>query len=1440
MQTFIKFALLLLSISFISNYDIDDNRKYSVVQNPQNQAGNSIEEASVNAKNHKEFLDTNANWMATIQHNISQQEYHIHFDSIENAYQSPNRKNNIRSYFRPGEFSMQNRKDSTGYDWKLTLINKGIYTNGTLLEMPENEATVFNDENEINFKHKHFTEQYINSEQGVRQNFIVDNVPENTNEIKIKINIEGLQVIKTNIKELHFFRECDGVPEQIITYNDLKVWDANQKLLEAYFVTENNEFSIVVNAQNAQFPVTIDPISTTAVTQVESNQINANFGYPVSSAGDVNGDGYSDVIVGAFSYDNGQFDEGAAFIYHGSANGISTTAAIMLESNQIAARFGISIASAGDVNGDGYSDVLIGAAYYDNVESDEGAVFIYHGSTAGINAIANTQIESNQVSAYFGGSVATAGDVNRDGFSDIIVGAYGYDNGQVNEGVVFIYRGSVTGISTVATKQIEYNQASAQFGISVASAGDINADGYSDIIIGANIYDNGELNERAAFIYNGSSSGIDTANVTMLESNHTISYFGYSVACAGDVNEDGYSDLIVGAYTYENGEGGEGLAFIYHGSSAGISSTASTILESNQDFAYFGVSVASAGDINGDGYSDVIVGSFNYDNGETDEGAAFIYNGSASGINSTATAQLESNQNMAFFGMSVASAGDVNGDGYSDVIVGAYSYDNGESNEGAVFVYHGAAEGIGTIASVQIESNKGSTHLGNSVAGAGDVNGDGYSDIIVAASNYDNGQYSEGVVFVYHGSANGISMVPTTLLELNIAFLGFGSTIASAGDVNGDGYADVIIGAVDYENGENNEGAIFIFHGSSSGLNLVPAAMVESNQAHSEFSNAIAGAGDVNGDGYADVIVGANFYDNGEASEGVAFIYYGSSSGINTASPIMIESNQAYSEFGNAVAGAGDVNGDGYADVIVGALLYDNGETNEGVAHVYYGSPSGIHLGIFTRIESNQIIANFGYSVASAGDVNGDGFADVIVGAYLYDNGESNEGAAFIFHGSSGGINTTPSALIESNQVSAFYGSSVASAGDVNGDGYADVIVGAYRYDNGQSDEGVSFVYHGSASGLVTTAAALLECNQVSSYFGSTVASAGDVNGDGFSDVIIGAKYYDNVQIDEGAFFLYSGNGGKGLRNNMRLYNSDLSTIINQSNVIDNKFGTGIMAKSFLGYNKGKLVLEAKTDGQGFSTAANGTITNSVQFNSAQTAYTNLILSGAELKRLVIKVASLSTKVRVRVKYSPVLAITGQMYGPWRYMPGYLNGASTHNSIPLPVELLYFNAEVNEQKKVDISWATASELNNDYFVVQRSKDAINWQTVTEIDGAGNSNVFLSYATTDDLPFSGISYYRLKQVDIDNKTTYSDIRLVKLDVIDKISVYPNPVKNFCIINLNQQSDIQTLELYNTNGTKVKSVSVEKSETVNLDMSNLETGVYILYADNKVVLSKLIKE
>ena len=152
---------------------------------------------------------------------------------------------------------------------------------------------------------------------------------------------------------------------------------------------------------------------------------------------------------------------------------------------------------------------------------------------------------------------------------------------------------------------------------------------------------------------------------------------------------DGYSDVVVGARYYGNGEGSEGAAFVYHGSAGGLAMTVSTQLASNQAGALFGSSVASAGDVNGDGYSDVIVGALGYSHG----GAAFVYHGSAGGLAMIASVQLESNQVYASFGNSVASAGDVNGDGYSDVIVGADRYDNGEDNEGAAFIYHGNSDG---------------------------------------------------------------------------------------------------------------------------------------------------------------------------------------------------------------------------------------------------------------------------------------------------------------------------------------------------------------------------------------------------------------------------------------------------------------------------------------------------------------------------------------------------------------------------------------------------------------------------------------------------------------------------------------------------------------------------------------------------------------------------
>ena len=233
-------------------------------------------------------------------------------------------------------------------------------------------------------------------------------------------------------------------------------------------------------------------------------------GYSVASAGDVNRDGFSDVIVGVYNYSNGQFNEGAAFVYHGSAAGIITTAAAMVESNQASAQMGVRVACAGDVNGDGYSDVIVGAHLYSNGQPDEGAAFVYHGSATGISTIAAVLLEANQSGANMGTSVASAGDVNGDGYSDVIVGAGEYNNGQSGEGAFFVYHGSVTGINSIAAAQVIGNQTLTYIGVSVACAGDVNGDGYSDVIVGAFGYQNGEFNEGAAFLYCSPCSSAST------------------------------------------------------------------------------------------------------------------------------------------------------------------------------------------------------------------------------------------------------------------------------------------------------------------------------------------------------------------------------------------------------------------------------------------------------------------------------------------------------------------------------------------------------------------------------------------------------------------------------------------------------------------------------------------------------------------------------------------------------------------------------------------------------------------------------------------------------------------------------------------------------------------------------------------------------------------
>ncbi|MHB1350612.1 MAG: integrin alpha [Desulfobulbaceae bacterium] len=1022
---------------------------------------------------------------------------------------------------------------------------------------------------------------------------------------------------------------------------------------------------IKVDDANACYPLTIDPLITLAADAVfYSNQAFAHFGISVSGAGDVNGDGYADVLVGASDYDNGETDEGVAFVYYGGAAGISATPAAVLESNWTFANFGISVSGAGDVNGDGYADVVVGAYRYENVETTEGAVFVYHGGAAGIGATPASVLYSNQAFANFGISVSGAGDVNGDGYADVVVGAYKYDNGEEDEGAAFVYHGSAAGISAGPAAVLESNQAGAAMGHSVSGAGDVNGDGFADVVVGVPYYDSGETDEGAIFVYHGGAAGISASPAAVLESNRAAR-MGWSVSGAGDVNGDGYADVLAGAPYYNNGQDDEGAVFVYHGGAAGINGSPAAVLESNQQWAYLGWSVSGAGDLNGDGYADVLAGARNYNNGQLYEGVAFVYYGTAFGISATPAAVLESNQSEAYLGWSVSDAGDVNGDGYADVILGAPYYNNVETDEGAAFVYHGGASGINASPAAVLDSNQADAGMGFSVSSAGDVNGDGYADVVVGAPYYDKGEPAEGAAFVYHGGSSGIGTSPVAVLDSNQANAGMGFSVSSAGDVNGDGYADLVVGAPYYDKGETAEGAAFVYHGGASGINANPAAVLDSNQADAGMGLSVSSAGDVNGDGYADVVVGAPYYDNGETDEGAAFVYHGSAAGIGTSPVAVLDSNQAAARSGHSVSGAGDVNGDGYADVLVGAPYYDNGEADEGAAFVYHGSTAGISASPAVVLESNQIIACLGFSVSGAGDVNGDGYADVLVGAPYYDKGETNEGAAFVYHGGISGISATPAEVLESNQVNANLGYSVSSAGDVNGDGYADVLVGAPYYDKGETNEGAAFVYHGGVAGISATPTAVLDSNQADAGMGLSVSSAGDVNGDGYADVLVGAPAYDNGETNEGAAFVYYGNsGGRPVLARQMRADGSLPVQVWGASYANDAFRVSIKAFHPDGRGLAGLEIQYCPPGKPFGDASCETTTSA--------AWSDTGLNGTTLAETVSGLSgSTLYKWRARILYAALTmtepGITGPpkpAHGPWRRYDGQSDEADILTGMP--------------------------------------------------------------------------------------------------------------------------------------------------------------------------------
>ena len=441
------------------------------------------------------------------------------------------------------------------------------------------------------------------------------------------------------------------------------------------------------------------------------------------------------------------------------------------------AQLGFSVASAGDVNGDGVDDLIVGGP------PGAGQVWIVYGNGAGFPASFNvnslngangftvTGILNN--SDNFGHSVAGAGDINNDGFDDLIVGAR--LAGSNDPGAAWIIYGKAVQDAALSTSnligakgfKLTGDGANAQAGRTVASAGDINNDGFDDFLVTSPFHASTAVQTGSVYVVFGKGTAFaNNTNLAALDGTNGFEIIGeaqndmagWSAASAGDVNNDGFDDILVGAIGVQVGAArSAGSAYLIYGKTTGY--TADLLLSdlAGPNGTQFqgataqssAANVASAGDVNGDGFDDMIIGAPGASGGGAETGRAYVVFGKAGGFGANvALGALIESQGFTIYGENlgdavgswVSSAGDFNGDGYDDVIVGAEAADASGAQSGAFYMIFGRAGGFTARVNLseldgsngfQITPTVGEVGVDSKVSAAGDLNNDGFDDIVV-------------------------------------------------------------------------------------------------------------------------------------------------------------------------------------------------------------------------------------------------------------------------------------------------------------------------------------------------------------------------------------------------------------------------------------------------------------------------------------------------------------------------------------------------------------------------------------------------------------------------------------------------------------------------------------------------------------------------------------
>jgi len=445
-------------------------------------------------------------------------------------------------------------------------------------------------------------------------------------------------------------------------------------------------------------------------------------------------------------------------------------------------------------------------------------------------------------------------------------------------------------------------------------------------------------------------------------------------------------------------------------------------------------------------------------------------------------------------------------------------------------------------------------YSGASVSAAGDINGDGISDLVIGAPYATTGADYTGASYVVFGSDQGLPN-PLNLSGLNGSD-GFvingsstydyaGASVSAAGDINGDGIDDLIIGAPGSSPIEAYSGASYVVFGSDqtwagsldlSSLDGSNGFVINGVNEFDESGSSVSTAGDINGDGFDDLIIGAPY-----AGAGASYVVFGSDqpwasslnlSGLDGNNGFVINGVSAGDSLGGSVSSAGDINDDGFDDLIIGAIFAGAAGTYTGASYVVFGSDQGLPnpLNLSGLDGSNGFVINgvsdgdeAGTSVSAAGDINGDGIDDLIIGAIFAGATGTYTGASYVVFGSDqtlpnplnlSGLNGNNGFVINGVSVDDQSGLSVNAAGDINFDGFDDLIIGAPLANSNGINSGASYVVFGSdqglpnplnLSGLDGSNGFVINGVTAGDNSGTSVSTAGDINGDGIDDLITGA-----------------------------------------------------------------------------------------------------------------------------------------------------------------------------------------------------------------------------------------------------------------------------------------------------------------------------------------------